>query len=105
YIFVCTHGERDCRCGEKGGKFHEALEHAVNQDTQIDGVSDVHVHRISHIGGHKYAANAILYPNGDWYGHLQVGQEYELLETLQKGQGMKEHWRGRIGLDKKEQEA
>lgn len=31
----------------------------------------VHLWECSHIGGHKYAGNIIVYPEGDWYGNLR----------------------------------
>lgn len=55
-ILVCTHGERDCRCGEKGGDFFKELTAEINKRglTKV-----VDVYQVSHIGGHKYAGNAM----------------------------------------------
>ncbi|KAI9228006.1 MAG: Sucrase/ferredoxin-like-domain-containing protein [Piptocephalis tieghemiana] len=103
HIFICTHGERDCRCGEKGGELHEALCNAVALENKAKGRSDIHIHRISHIGGHKYAANAILYPSGNWYGHLRADQAHQVIQTLLGSHELQDHWRGRIRLTKEEQ--
>ncbi|CEL53589.1 hypothetical protein RSOLAG1IB_06444 [Rhizoctonia solani AG-1 IB] len=46
-IYVCTHGTRDCRCGDIGGEIVQALR-AMKRP-------DVRVFDIGHIGGHKYA--------------------------------------------------
>ncbi|KAJ2631583.1 hypothetical protein H4R22_001875 [Coemansia sp. RSA 1290] len=65
HIFVCTHGSRDYLCGHHGGKLLEDLRRLIverNLQKHIAAWST------SHIGGHKYAANAIVYPRGDWYG-------------------------------------
>ncbi|KAJ2753100.1 hypothetical protein IWQ56_006651, partial [Coemansia nantahalensis] len=65
HIFVCTHGTRDQLCGIHGTK----LLHDLRALITARGL-DPHVAAwaTSHIGGHKYAANAIVYPRGDWYG-------------------------------------
>ncbi|KAJ2856740.1 hypothetical protein J3B02_001436, partial [Coemansia erecta] len=65
HIFVCTHGSRDYLCGAHGGKLLEELRSLIEKR----GLSKhVAAWSTSHIGGHKYAANAIVYPRGDWYG-------------------------------------
>ncbi|KAJ2597693.1 hypothetical protein GGF39_002946 [Coemansia sp. RSA 1721] len=65
HIFVCTHGSRDYLCGAHGGKLLEELRSLIGKR----GLSKhVAAWSTSHIGGHKYAANAIVYPRGDWYG-------------------------------------
>eukprot|EP00126_Sphaerothecum_destruens_P010547 Sdes_comp20769_c0_seq3m16793 len=79
----------------------------------------VRVLAISHIGGHKYAGNAIIYRNdstqnqpntaltsslpytGDWYGYLDCRHVEALIqEHMRENQIMKPHWRGRMGCDK-----
>ncbi|KAJ1939960.1 hypothetical protein GGF37_004182 [Kickxella alabastrina] len=65
HIFVCTHGSRDRLCGTHGG----ALLREVRRVIEERGVGKhVAAWETSHVGGHKYAANAIIYPRGDWYG-------------------------------------
>ncbi|KAJ2385616.1 hypothetical protein GGI05_004642, partial [Coemansia sp. RSA 2603] len=65
HIFVCTHGSRDYLCGTHGGKLLDELRALIEER----GLSkNVAAWSTSHIGGHKYAANAIVYPRGDWYG-------------------------------------
>lgn len=58
YVFVCSHGSRDRRCGVCGpplvSKFREELEFYGLQ-------GKVSVSPCSHIGGHKYAGNVIIY--------------------------------------------
>lgn len=50
YLYVCTHGERDCRCGETGG----AVFAAVRKRVQELGLEEsVKVGGVGHVGGHK----------------------------------------------------
>lgn len=84
HIYVCTHGMVDCRCGVVGGDLVEALKDQVRRyeaECHAKGnnpLRKVHVIPISHVGGHKvrhcsqFAANALVYPHGDWYGNLRI---------------------------------
>ncbi|KAJ2718139.1 hypothetical protein GGI07_005873 [Coemansia sp. Benny D115] len=65
HIFVCTHGSRDYLCGVHGGKLLEEIRRRIDERNLGKHVA---AWSTSHIGGHKYAANAIVYPRGDWYG-------------------------------------
>lgn len=49
WLGVCTHGERDCRCGEHGGRMYELLK----QRLAGEGVT---LFRTAHIGGHQYSS-------------------------------------------------
>lgn len=58
HIFVCAHGSRDRRCGVCG----PALIQKLNEEIELRGLKDqVFVSPCSHIGGHKYAGNLIIY--------------------------------------------
>ena len=104
-IFVCTHGERDCRCGTHGSALFHTLSAVLLHDRLR---SMIQIHRCSHIGGHKYAANCIVYPNGDWFGHFQGTMEDAklLVDKIRDPQGriqrqnslFKKHWRGTMGV-------
>lgn len=70
YVFVCAHGSRDMRCGVCGpvliDKFNELIESRDLKDK-------VFVSGCSHVGGHKYAGNVIIFGTnaegkvtGDW---------------------------------------
>ena len=69
YIFVCAHGSRDARCGVCGPVLIEKL----NEEIELRGLKDqVSVWACSHVGGHKYAGNLIIYspgPDGKIMGH------------------------------------
>ncbi len=48
-ILICTHGARDCRCGDIGGDLVAAL----NKETGTRRDPKVTIGEISHVGGHK----------------------------------------------------
>ena len=74
HVFVCAHGSRDMRCGVCG----PALIEKFNNEIEVRGLKDqVSVMACSHVGGHKYAGNLIIYspgPDGKimghWYGYV-----------------------------------
>lgn len=63
YIFVCAHGSRDKRCGVCG----PVLVSKLKEEIELRGLKDqTYVYPCSHIGGHKYAGNLIIYsPDSD----------------------------------------
>lgn len=62
-IYVCTHGTRDCRCGETGEAVYLAIEKELRARgwggtrRETDDNARVTVSRVAHIGGHKWAGN------------------------------------------------
>lgn len=127
-VLICGHGQRDERCGILGPilmeEFHEKLQqqdialatHPPSLDV-IDQKLDrtpsrptARVALISHIGGHKWAGNVIVYipphhtwnalaGKGIWYG--RVGPEHVegiVAATILGGQVIKNMFRG--GIDK-----
>ncbi|WEW61918.1 hypothetical protein PRK78_007418 [Emydomyces testavorans] len=118
-VLVCGHGHRDRRCGIMGpllqAEFRRILKHqGFSVDgTEIDGVGHANVELISHIGGHKFAGNVIIYlppsvgsmPNasgglagkGIWYGRVEPKHvEGIVKETILNGCVVKDHFRGGI---------
>lgn len=69
YIFVCAHGTRDRRCGICG----PAVITRFKDEIETHGFqSKVFVRPCSHIGGHKYAGNVIIFGatiDGEVTGH------------------------------------
>lgn len=58
YVFVCCHGSRDRRCGVSG----PSLVSRFREEIELHGLlSEVSVSPCSHIGGHKYAGDVIIY--------------------------------------------
>ncbi|OJT07745.1 hypothetical protein TRAPUB_1337 [Trametes pubescens] len=52
HLYVCTHGSRDCRCGEGGGAVARALKRELEKRGM--GAKDVVLGEVAHVGGHKY---------------------------------------------------
>jgi (2Fe-2S) ferredoxin len=96
HIFVCVHGARDERCGACGpplvGGFIAALEARGRAD-------QVAVRQSSHVGGHKYAGNVLVYPGGDWYGHVTPADVPRIVDQhILRDEIVWDLWRGRMGL-------
>ena len=53
FLYVCTHGSRDCRCGDCGGAVARALQREIDRR----GLGqEVFLGEVAHVGGHKYVA-------------------------------------------------
>lgn len=69
FVFVCSHGSRDRRCGVCGPILIKKFEDEINS-RGLNGQASVSP--CSHIGGHKYAGNVIVFSssiNGEVTGH------------------------------------
>ncbi|XP_068642973.1 uncharacterized protein [Aristolochia californica] len=107
YVFVCSHGSRDKRCGICG----PALVTKFKDEIDAHGLQgQVSVSPCSHIGGHKYAGNVIIFGphngkiTGHWYGYISPDDVLLLLEQhIGKGEIVDQLWRGQIGLSEDEQ--
>ena len=111
HIYVCTHGTRDCRCGVAGIEVFDALRRTFAQENAQGKLKPTKIFGVSHVGGHKWAANALVYPHGDWYGNLRDWDASLLLRAaqapassihdLQDDREKMVHWsrwRGRLGM-------
>ncbi|KAL3636643.1 hypothetical protein CASFOL_018942 [Castilleja foliolosa] len=109
YVFVCAHNNRDRRCGVCGPILIEKFKELIgSKDLQ----NQILVAACSHIGGHKYAGNVIIFsanPDGkvagNWYGYVTPSDVLELLEKqIGKGEVIDRIWRGQMGALVKEAE-
>ncbi|TKA51175.1 hypothetical protein B0A53_05639 [Rhodotorula sp. CCFEE 5036] len=107
HIFVCTHRTRDCRCGDIGEPLYDALLHEIKRrklgGELKSGTDGVRIARVAHIGGHKWAGNALVYRSdgvGDWYGLLRAEDAPKLLDYATSPSSLPwfSRWRGRLGL-------
>jgi len=128
-VLICGHGGRDERCGKLGPvlqeEFEEKLERqnipvlrdppvmdAVEIPTEVQGYQPAaRVGQISHIGGHKFAGNVIIYippsftsnplaGKGIWYGRVDPSHvEGIVAKTILDGKVVKDLFRGGIGHD------
>lgn len=64
-ILVCTHGANDACCGKFGYPVYEVLRSAYSGP-------NLRVWRTSHIGGHRFAATLLEFPEGRYWGHLEL---------------------------------
>lgn len=129
-VLICGHGGRDIRCGTLGPilkkEFEEKLERQnitllqdlpvtepVEVDTAIKGYTPTaRVGLISHIGGHRWAGNVIIYippsfssnalaGKGIWYGRVEPGHvEGIVAKTILEGKVVKDLFRGGINQDR-----
>ena len=56
HLYVCTHGARDCRCGDTGGAVARAIRAELNRRQQrnaSDPSTRVKLAQVAHVGGHK----------------------------------------------------
>eukprot|EP01117_Protostelium_nocturnum_P004573 TRINITY_DN1648_c0_g1_i4.p1 TRINITY_DN1648_c0_g1~~TRINITY_DN1648_c0_g1_i4.p1 ORF type:complete len:264 (+),score=69.67 TRINITY_DN1648_c0_g1_i4:213-1004(+) len=82
-VLVCTHGTRDKRCGRIGPQVVDQLKKMLDEKGLTEG-KDVAVRGSSHLGGHKYAAVVVVYPEGDWYGQMTAKNANDLLDAYTK---------------------
>ncbi|WP_418607759.1 sucrase ferredoxin [Georgenia sp. SUBG003] len=87
-VLVCGHARRDACCGELGRPLVAALA-AVDPDRTWE---------VSHVGGHRFAPNTLVLPEGLVYGRLGATRARELLEAHTDGRMLTDALRGRAGL-------
>lgn len=125
-ILICGHGGRDARCGTLGPilkqEFEDKLQRqniallhdapvaeAAEVNTDVEGYTPTaRVGLISHVGGHKWAGNVIVYippsfkanplaGRGIWYGRVTPAHvEGIVAKTVLDGKVIKELFRGGI---------
>ncbi|KAI1283610.1 Sucraseferredoxin-like protein [Xylaria sp. FL0933] len=133
-VLICGHGGRDMRCGVMGPVLQAEFERQLPQagfdvlrgpvldesvsapalsGTGSQKQSTARVGLISHIGGHKFAGNVIIYlpptfknnagnthplaGHGVWYGRIEPKHvEGVVQETIVKGNIVADHFRGAI---------
>lgn len=66
YVFLCSHRTRDKRCGVTAPIMKKEFELHIRDDGKYRDVGDtspngIVVGFINHVGGHKYAANVLVY--------------------------------------------
>ena len=84
-LCVCTHGRHDACCAERGRPVAAALA-AAHPDEAWE---------ISHIGGDRFAGNALFLPHGLYYGRLDAVTAVAVAGSHLAGQLDLDHLRGR----------
>mmetsp|Transcript_2288 Transcript_2288/g.4424 ORF Transcript_2288/g.4424 Transcript_2288/m.4424 type:complete len:893 (+) Transcript_2288:142-2820(+) len=107
YVFICCHTARDARCGHCG----PLLVDAVKKQAAKEKNGSVWVKACSHVGGHRYAPNAVIFKDDDsatcdWLGYLtdspKDAKHIIDLALNRVDEPHPSHWRGRRGLTKAE---
>jgi len=115
WVLVCCHSKRDLRCGYCGPliyeKFKEKLT-AVNNGNNI-----VNLHCVSHLGGHEFATNVLIYKFnskegcfiGDLFSYVSLVDVDRLIDNYMFG-GNENYlptdiWSGRVGYSKEQMQA
>jgi hypothetical protein len=84
---VCTHGRHDACCAEQGRPVAAALTAAHPGQAW----------EISHIGGDRFAGNALFLPHGLYYGRLDAASAVAVAASHLVGELDLDHLRGRSG--------
>jgi hypothetical protein len=100
-ILVCGHHNRDVRCGLAAPGIMQKMKELLEQL----GLSEqVMISRSSHLGGHKFAGVAVVYPSGNWYGRLTEQDAAHVIKAeCVEHQPYPALWRGRMGLNEENQ--
>jgi len=89
-ILICTHGQRDTCCARAGAPVFHAL--STTRPTQV--------WQTTHLGGHRFAATAVVLPWGVQLGRLEPDEADGLWSALDAGQVHSlDRYRGRTDLD------
>ena len=103
HIYVCCHAARDQRCGIIGELVLSTMREYIKTPPRdiVDDLLrlDMQVFGCSHVGGHKYAGNMVVYRpqwrQGLWYGRVAPSDVDEIMrETVIVGRVLGDHWRG-----------
>jgi (2Fe-2S) ferredoxin len=96
HVFVCAHRRRDKRCGYCGPVLYAEFE----KELHVRRLGDVRLYKVSHVGGHKYAGNVLMYGPAllDWYGYVGPSDVRELINlAIVREEWVPRLWRGRVG--------
>jgi len=94
-VLICAHKKRDKRCSSSAELLIAEFERVLNE---LGCAGSIGVYGCSHVGGHKYAGNVIVYPQGDWYGRVSPCHVHFLVKEAVLGKKIvKDLWRGRCG--------
>lgn len=94
-ILVCTHGQHDSCCGRRGYPLFDALRQREDAD----------VWQCSHIGGDRFAANALVLPWGIYYGPVEPRDAETLVRASLSNEIVLHAYRGRSSMSRPVQAA
>ena len=85
-LLVCTHGKHDRCCAKYGRPLYDAVREQVEEEW---------VWQSTHVGGDRFAGNLVALPHGVYYGRVEPGEVWPLLESALAGQVYLPRYRGR----------
>ncbi|HVG25594.1 MAG TPA: sucrase ferredoxin [Thermoanaerobaculia bacterium] len=95
-VLVCTHGQHDSCCGRRGYPLFDALrQHEATLD----------LWQCSHIGGDRFAANAVVLPWGLYYGPVEAREAEALARSIAREEILLHAYRGRCTMSRPVQAA
>jgi hypothetical protein len=71
-FLVCTHGKHDRCCAKFGRPLYDAVR---------EQVEDEWVWQSSHVGGDRFAGNLVVVPDGVYYGRVDPGEAWAVVEA------------------------
>nr|CAG8580055.1 4708_t:CDS:2 [Entrophospora candida] len=101
-IVICSHRRRDKRCGVVAPILKDEFDKILKDkklDVENKKTEGVAVFLSSHIGGHKFAGNVIVFRDGQgiWYGRVIPCHAKSIIEyTVIEGKVIKDLYRGSI---------
>ncbi len=106
-FLVCTHGRRDKCCAKFGLPVYTLLDAAINSagNPGRDGKRIPQTWQVSHVGGHRYAANLICLPHGLLYGRVNPENVAAIADSYRRGQVNLPNLRGRAYYEQAAQAA
>jgi len=85
-FLVCTHGKHDRCCSKFGRPVYDAVREQVDESW---------VWQSSHVGGDRFAGNVVSLPDGVYYGRVEPGDSWQVLEAALRREIHLPHYRGR----------
>lgn len=76
HYFVCTNGQRDLCCARHGLPCYAALRERVGH----------RVWQATHLGGHRFAPNVLVLPQGALYGRVHAAQADAFVDRAESGE-------------------
>ncbi|PYH93019.1 hypothetical protein BO71DRAFT_382436 [Aspergillus ellipticus CBS 707.79] len=100
-ILLCSHRTRDARCGQSAPllrkEFERHLRHlGLYRDLDDERPGGVGIYFINHVGGHKYAANVIIYRRRDFDWHRKTAGEAAVDEDEEEEGAAQGIWLARV---------
>ena len=85
-FLVCTHGKRDKCCAKFGIPIYKTIRTLVGESS---------VWQCSHVGGDRFAANVVCFPDGIFYGHVTGESAKLIVEEYSERRIVLRNFRGR----------